>query len=169
MPGFRVEPRALPTSVQVPECGSTWNNTGGYANHRSVLGRVYSSVRVARKKGSSNSNIPEYDAADLRNGIEITDHNQQVDKPVSSQKKGQQEVSILLLGIQTTLGISSFHVNLYLMYVNCCAQDHGRKYKRIHYSGPLMPPGGNIEDMLKEHERHIQEAVRKARVSKGSK
>lgn len=37
---------------------------------------------------------------------------------------------------------------------------------RIHYSGPLMPPGGNIEDILKEHERQIQEAVRKARLEK---
>ncbi|KDP45636.1 hypothetical protein JCGZ_17243 [Jatropha curcas] len=37
---------------------------------------------------------------------------------------------------------------------------------RIHYSGPLMPPGGNIEDMLKEHERQIQQAVRKARLEK---
>lgn len=134
VPGFRVEPRALPTSAQVPECGSTWNNTGDH--HRSVLGRVCSSVRVARKKGPSNSNTPQYDAADLSNG---GDRNQRADRPaVSSQKKDQQE-------------------------------DRGRKYKRIHYSGPLMPPGGNIEDMLKEHERHIQEAVRKARLCKGSK
>ena len=29
-----------------------------------------------------------------------------------------------------------------------------------------MPPGGNIEDMLKEHERQIQQAVRKARLDK---
>lgn len=29
-----------------------------------------------------------------------------------------------------------------------------------------MPHGGNIEDMLKEHERQIQEAVRKARLDK---
>lgn len=34
------------------------------------------------------------------------------------------------------------------------------------FSGPLMPPGGNMEDMLKEHERQIQEAVRKARLEK---
>ncbi|KAM1465730.1 hypothetical protein COP2_045569 [Malus domestica] len=34
---------------------------------------------------------------------------------------------------------------------------------RIHCSGPLVPPGGNLEDMLKEHERQIQQAVRKAR------
>ncbi|XVE60698.1 hypothetical protein DITRI_Ditri05aG0148800 [Diplodiscus trichospermus] len=37
---------------------------------------------------------------------------------------------------------------------------------RIHCSGPLMPPGGNIDDMLKEHERQIQQAVRKARIEK---
>ncbi|XVE94211.1 hypothetical protein REPUB_Repub01dG0262400 [Reevesia pubescens] len=40
------------------------------------------------------------------------------------------------------------------------------KNKRIHYSGPLMPPGGNLEEMLKEHERRIQNAVRKARLGK---
>lgn len=29
-----------------------------------------------------------------------------------------------------------------------------------------MPPGGNMEDILKEHERQIQHAVRKARLEK---
>ncbi|KAH0452411.1 hypothetical protein IEQ34_019710 [Dendrobium chrysotoxum] len=43
---------------------------------------------------------------------------------------------------------------------------YGGKNKRIHYSGPLMPPGGNIEELLKEHERQIQQAVRKARLDK---
>ncbi|KAL0359991.1 UNVERIFIED_CONTAM: putative serine/threonine-protein kinase [Sesamum radiatum] len=40
------------------------------------------------------------------------------------------------------------------------------KRNRILFSGPLVPPGGNMDDMLKEHERQIQEAVRKARMSK---
>ncbi|KAL2894292.1 hypothetical protein RDABS01_010201 [Bienertia sinuspersici] len=40
------------------------------------------------------------------------------------------------------------------------------KKNRIHYSGPLVPPGGNLEDMLKEHERQIQHAVRKSRTEK---
>ncbi|KAK9748643.1 hypothetical protein RND81_02G071600 [Saponaria officinalis] len=40
------------------------------------------------------------------------------------------------------------------------------KKNRIHYSGPLVPPGGNLEDMLKEHERQIQQAVRKSRMEK---
>lgn len=37
---------------------------------------------------------------------------------------------------------------------------------RMHYSGPLMPRGGNLEEMLKEHERRIQNAVRRARSNK---
>ncbi|KAK1310054.1 putative serine/threonine-protein kinase [Acorus calamus] len=40
------------------------------------------------------------------------------------------------------------------------------KKNRIHYSGPLMPVGGNIEEMLNEHEKQIQAAVRKARLDK---
>lgn len=48
----------------------------------------------------------------------------------------------------------------------CFPQGFGARNKRIHYSGPLMPPGGNMEDMLKEHEKQIQQAVRKARVEK---
>lgn len=40
------------------------------------------------------------------------------------------------------------------------------KKNRIHYSGPLMPPGGNIDEMLKEHEKQIQQAVRKARLER---
>ncbi|KAJ9676155.1 hypothetical protein PVL29_024919 [Vitis rotundifolia] len=43
---------------------------------------------------------------------------------------------------------------------------YASKKTRMHYSGPLMPPGGNIEEMLKDHERQIQEAVRKARIDK---
>lgn len=44
---------------------------------------------------------------------------------------------------------------------------YGLKKSRIHYSGPLVPPGGNIDEMLKEHEKQVQHAVRKARVDKG--
>ncbi|XP_068647149.1 probable serine/threonine-protein kinase At1g54610 isoform X2 [Aristolochia californica] len=40
------------------------------------------------------------------------------------------------------------------------------KKSRIHYSGPLFPTGENIDEMLREHERQIQQAVRKARLDK---
>ncbi|XP_031490084.1 probable serine/threonine-protein kinase At1g54610 [Nymphaea colorata] len=43
---------------------------------------------------------------------------------------------------------------------------YGHKKSRIHYSGPLLPPSANIDEMLKEHERQIQQAVRKARLDK---
>ncbi|KAG8089406.1 hypothetical protein GUJ93_ZPchr0011g28352 [Zizania palustris] len=43
------------------------------------------------------------------------------------------------------------------------------KKRRRHYSGSLITPEGNIGEMLKEHERHIQEAVRKARIDNKSR
>ncbi|KAH0866523.1 hypothetical protein HID58_083734 [Brassica napus] len=43
---------------------------------------------------------------------------------------------------------------------------HGEKIERMNYSGPLVSNGGNLDDMLKEHERLIQLAVRKARDKK---
>ena len=46
-------------------------------------------------------------------------------------------------------------------------QGYGPKKNRINYSGPLMPPGGNLDEMLKEHERQIQLAVHKARLNRG--
>uniref|UniRef100_I1QF29 [RNA-polymerase]-subunit kinase n=2 Tax=Oryza glaberrima TaxID=4538 RepID=I1QF29_ORYGL len=44
---------------------------------------------------------------------------------------------------------------------------NGAKKSRIHYSGPLMPPGVNMEEILREHERQIQQAVRRARLDMG--
>ncbi|CAH9116908.1 unnamed protein product [Cuscuta epithymum] len=41
----------------------------------------------------------------------------------------------------------------------------GSKGARMHYSGPLLTPGGDIEEILKEHEKQIQNAVRKARLN----
>ncbi|GFP78614.1 probable serine/threonine-protein kinase at1g09600 [Phtheirospermum japonicum] len=38
--------------------------------------------------------------------------------------------------------------------------------KKIHYSGPLLVPSGKIDQMLKDHDRQVQEAVRRARLDK---
>ncbi|ERN20499.1 hypothetical protein AMTRI_Chr01g112000 [Amborella trichopoda] len=43
---------------------------------------------------------------------------------------------------------------------------HGLKGNKIHYSGPLLPPSGNMDQMLKDHERHIQEAFRRTRLGR---
>ncbi|XVF04226.1 hypothetical protein REPUB_Repub05bG0064100 [Reevesia pubescens] len=43
---------------------------------------------------------------------------------------------------------------------------YGSKGHKIHYSGPLLVPSGNMDQMLKDHDRQIQEAVRRARHDK---
>ncbi|KAG7953590.1 hypothetical protein I3843_12G117200 [Carya illinoinensis] len=43
---------------------------------------------------------------------------------------------------------------------------YGSKGHKIHYSGPLLVPSGNMDQMLKDHDRQIQEAVRRARIDK---
>ncbi|KAK4802773.1 hypothetical protein SAY86_000976 [Trapa natans] len=45
-------------------------------------------------------------------------------------------------------------------------KSYSPRKNQIHYSGPLMGPGGNLDEILKEHERKIQQAVRKARLDK---
>ncbi|PIA28026.1 hypothetical protein AQUCO_07300007v1 [Aquilegia coerulea] len=42
----------------------------------------------------------------------------------------------------------------------------GSKKKILQYSGPLMPLGTNIDEMLKEHERQIQDVVRRTRLDR---
>lgn len=43
---------------------------------------------------------------------------------------------------------------------------YGSKGNKIHYSGPLLVPSGKVDQMLKDHDRQIQEAVRRARRDK---
>ncbi|KAF7822709.1 putative serine/threonine-protein kinase [Senna tora] len=43
---------------------------------------------------------------------------------------------------------------------------YGSKGNKIHYSGPLLVPSSNTDQMMKDHDRHIQEAVRRARMDK---
>ncbi|KAF9590025.1 hypothetical protein IFM89_030175 [Coptis chinensis] len=43
---------------------------------------------------------------------------------------------------------------------------YGSKGNKIHYSGPLLAPSGNVDQMLKDHDRQIQEVVRRARIDK---
>ncbi|XP_074296668.1 putative serine/threonine-protein kinase At1g54610 [Silene latifolia] len=43
---------------------------------------------------------------------------------------------------------------------------YGSKGNKIHYSGPLIVPSSNTDQMMKDHDRQIQEAVRRARIDK---
>ncbi|KAM1101249.1 hypothetical protein ACFX13_007754 [Malus domestica] len=43
---------------------------------------------------------------------------------------------------------------------------YGSKGHKMHYSGPLLVPSGNVDQMLKDHDLQVQEAVRRARLDK---
>ncbi|KAL6196515.1 hypothetical protein ACLB2K_032130 [Fragaria x ananassa] len=43
---------------------------------------------------------------------------------------------------------------------------YGSKGHKIPYSGPLLVPSGNMDQMLKDHDFQVQEAVRQARIDK---
>ncbi|KAH7657636.1 [RNA-polymerase]-subunit kinase protein [Dioscorea alata] len=43
---------------------------------------------------------------------------------------------------------------------------YGSKGNKIHYSGPLLRPSGNVDQILKDHDRQIQEVVRQARIDR---
>lgn len=42
----------------------------------------------------------------------------------------------------------------------------GNGMNKIHFSGPLLVPNKNMDQMLKEHDRRIQEAARRARIER---
>ncbi|XP_078156094.1 putative serine/threonine-protein kinase At1g54610 isoform X2 [Carex rostrata] len=119
---------------------------GSYTKIESVPDRTYASARVAngtqfRTHRSYKPDIGTASSTNCRyNQLDVSDHSKLVlDRAASSRKKDS--------GARNT------------------SEVYGRK-NRIHYSGPLMPPGGNLEEMLKEHERLIQHAVRMARADK---
>ncbi|KAJ0972212.1 hypothetical protein J5N97_020171 [Dioscorea zingiberensis] len=92
------------------------------------------------RDATKNPNRAKHQPSNRYSQLDVADgSNHKLDRPCSSHQKDN--------GIKETTG-------------------YGTKKKRMLYSGPLMPSGGNIEEMLKEHERQIQEAVRKARVDK---
>ncbi|KAM7498697.1 hypothetical protein LguiA_023111 [Lonicera macranthoides] len=43
---------------------------------------------------------------------------------------------------------------------------YGSKDCKIHYSGPLLAPSGKVDQILKDHDRQIQEATRRVRLGK---
>ncbi|KZV37329.1 putative serine/threonine-protein kinase-like [Dorcoceras hygrometricum] len=111
------------------------------------------------KNGYSHSNSVIHPSA----AAGYTDHSVSVRSLSSSQR-----------GVQLTRQGSQFQMTNDLSNHSKCTDStsndgsirYASKRNRIHFSGPLMPPGGNMEDMLKEHEKQIQEAVRKAKTKK---
>ncbi|KAK3040464.1 hypothetical protein RJ639_028749, partial [Escallonia herrerae] len=43
---------------------------------------------------------------------------------------------------------------------------HGFKGNKINFSGPLLAPSNNVDQFIKDHDRHVQEAGRRARIER---
>uniref|UniRef100_A0AA96NPG0 [RNA-polymerase]-subunit kinase n=1 Tax=Phyllostachys edulis TaxID=38705 RepID=A0AA96NPG0_PHYED len=148
--GFRIEPPAAagpPATMQTAGFGSTWYKKDDQRTASSVrvsnAGAHLTSQRSYAQRGTDlhPSSSAARNANSRYNRLDVAEPANAFDRPGSTHKKD--------LGMRDT-----------------SAAGYGGRNKRIHYSGPLVPPGGNMEDMLKEHERQIQQAVRKARVDK---
>ncbi|TKW39772.1 hypothetical protein SEVIR_1G201800v4 [Setaria viridis] len=155
VPGFRIEPP--PPAVAAGRGPATMQAAGGFgstwyrSDDRRGVQRASSSVRAphltsqrsyAQSRGTDlhPSSSAARNASYRYNRLDVAEPPNAVGRPGSSHHKD--------------------------LAMRDASAGFGAKNKRIHYSGPLMPPGGNMEDMLKEHERQIQQAVRKARVEK---
>ncbi|KAL6899235.1 hypothetical protein ACP4OV_005893 [Aristida adscensionis] len=151
VPGFRMEPAAAagrgPATMQTAGFGSTWCR-----NDQRAVPRTASSVRAPHLTSQQSyvqsrgtdlhpSSSAARNAHSRYNRLDVAEPATAIDRPGSTHKKD-------------------------LAIRDSSAGFGGGKVKRIHYSGPLMPPGGNMEYILREHERQIQQAVRKARVDK---
>lgn len=70
---------------------------------------------------------------------------------------------------QSILMSFSFNGSLFITHLLCtflCDQRYKGRSKRYQHSGSMVTGKGGMEQMLKEHEKNIQEAVRKARINK---
>ncbi|KAJ0964821.1 hypothetical protein J5N97_025959, partial [Dioscorea zingiberensis] len=77
----------------------------------------------------------------------LKDHDRQIQEVVRQARIDKSKVRKVLAGGSQTLG-------------------YGAKGNKIHYSGPLLRPSGNVDQILKDHDRQIQEVVRQARIDK---
>uniref|UniRef100_A0A6I9RQQ3 [RNA-polymerase]-subunit kinase n=1 Tax=Elaeis guineensis var. tenera TaxID=51953 RepID=A0A6I9RQQ3_ELAGV len=163
--GFPLDPpsgaeNGFPQSGHPGAYGNSWTQKVNKDEHRMVPGRSYSSMRVPngpqlrtqtsyRPQSGADPKFTDSVAAkgssNRYSRLDVTEpsEKQMLDRPCSTHKKDY--------------GVGG---------KDSTVMGYGTKNKRIHYSGPLVPPGGNIEDMLKEHERQIQQAVRNARLGK---
>ncbi|KAG1328204.1 Protein IMPAIRED IN BABA-INDUCED STERILITY 1 [Cocos nucifera] len=128
----------------MPQCGAAdLSNFSGLAAARSSTTKLDN-----HREAAKHANWPEHRPSSKYNQLDVADASENhewtkhlLDRPSSSHKDGR------AVSKESTAG-------------------YGTKKNRIHYSGPLMPPGGNMEEILREHERQIQQAVRRARLDK---
>ncbi|XP_052144223.1 probable serine/threonine-protein kinase At1g54610 [Oryza glaberrima] len=166
VPGFRMEPPVAagpPAAMQSGGFGSTWyrKDHAAAGDPRATTSRAASaSVRVSNSVAggaqlTSQRSYAHSRGTDLHPSSSAARH--------ANSRYNRLDVAEPANALDRP-GSSSTHQKD--LSAAAPATGFGGRNKRIHYSGPLVPPGGNMEDTLREHERQIQQAVRKARVDK---
>ncbi|AQK71801.1 hypothetical protein ZEAMMB73_Zm00001d016846 [Zea mays] len=161
VPGFRIEPPPPgmavaaaargPATLQAGGFGSTW-----YRSDPRAVPRASSSVRAAASHLTSQRSYAQSRGTDLHPSSSAASASN------ANPRYNRLDVAEPASGVGRP-GSSSHQKDFGMRDASA---GFGGRNKRMHYSGPLVPPGGNMDDMLKEHERQIQQAVRKARVEK---
>ncbi|CAM0945644.1 unnamed protein product [Alopecurus aequalis] len=156
VPGFRMEPPAAagqPSTMQsAGQFGSTWYRKDG---PRGAIPRTASAVRVSQL--TSQRSYAASRGTDLHPSSSATRN--------TNSKYNRLDVAEPANALDRPAGPTN-KKDMGMRDAPSAGQAYGRNPRRMNYSGPLVPTGGNMDEMLKEHERQIQQAVRKARVDK---
>jgi len=162
VPGFRMEPPAAaagpPSTMQNAggQFGSTWyrkDQQGGRRVQRATSSLRVSNLSSQRSYAASRGTDLHPSSSATRNTnskynrLDVAEPANALDRPSSKD-----------MGARDAPSAAN--------YSGGQGHGYGGRNRRMNYSGPLVPPGGNMDEMLKEHERQIQQAVRKARVDK---
>uniref|UniRef100_A0A0E0K169 [RNA-polymerase]-subunit kinase n=1 Tax=Oryza punctata TaxID=4537 RepID=A0A0E0K169_ORYPU len=163
--GFRMEPPAPAATMQSGGFGSTWYRKDPAADPRATTARTASaSVRVSNSAaGAGSAQLTSQRSYAQSRGTDL--HPSSSAARHANSRYNRLDVAEPANALDRPGSSSTHHKDLSAAAA-APATGFGGRNKRIHYSGPLVPPGGNMEDMLREHERQIQQAVRKARVDK---
>ncbi|CAL0332033.1 unnamed protein product [Lupinus luteus] len=140
-------------------------DTKGLRSHQgnlTVLGKSRSRIcRVknqSREEGGSLHHKREATKVPQQNGY--THSTSMMHGTSSTQKTSDMSMKTSELRTQSENHVTDFSASSIKKEQGGSGRGYIPKKNRIHYSGPLVPPGGNIDDMLKEHERLMQEAFR---------
>ncbi|GJX43350.1 probable serine/threonine-protein kinase [Tanacetum coccineum] len=153
--GFPIDP---PRSSQAMEQDQT-NNLHKRASHSGPLVQRAAWTKAGKKTESNGPDVSGLVAARksmlYEDRRDKTGTSQQLPRLISRFPGSFKEASSNGSGQREDDGRTSNKDPISLGY--------GSKASKIHYSGPLQAPSGKMDQMLKDHDRHVQEAVRRAR------
>ncbi|KAH6827153.1 Protein kinase superfamily protein [Perilla frutescens var. hirtella] len=142
--------------------GMSWTSSGRKNDDNSIVstrnGLSTISGLVASRGMSSEESRDNLVSAHVEATNQVGRFSQSFGEPV--RKQDRRRHSPMLSGTQADYG----RINT----KETAMDGHGHKERKIHFSGPLLAPSSNnnIEQVLKEHDRRIQEAARRIRNEK---